>query len=98
MFKQHKSTQMFLSKFKFKFHLLLCVVANRSSSFFLVYDAPLDSYVLHSQCRCGAQKLLNESPTPEEPTNLCQTNNVIDAAPRLQLLRCRAAMMMNRRV
>ncbi|XP_034483609.1 putative uncharacterized protein DDB_G0288537 isoform X2 [Drosophila innubila] len=46
-----------------------------------VYDVALDSYVLHPQCRCGAEKLLNESPTPEEPTNLCQTNNVIDAAP-----------------
>ncbi|XP_060656192.1 GATA zinc finger domain-containing protein 10 isoform X2 [Drosophila nasuta] len=46
-----------------------------------VYDAALESYVLHPQCRCGAQKLLNESPAPEEPTNLCQTNNVIDAAP-----------------
>ncbi|XP_017863712.1 PREDICTED: probable serine/threonine-protein kinase fhkB isoform X2 [Drosophila arizonae] len=46
-----------------------------------VYDGALENYVLHPQCRCGAQKLLNESPTPEEPTNLCQSNTVIDAVP-----------------
>ncbi|XP_030372559.1 INO80 complex subunit D isoform X2 [Scaptodrosophila lebanonensis] len=43
-----------------------------------VYDAALDSYVMHPQCRCGAQKLINESPTPE-PTNLCQQPNAIEA-------------------
>lgn len=36
--------------------------------------------MLHPQCRCGAQKLLSDSPTPEEPTNLCQSNSVIDVA------------------
>lgn len=37
--------------------------------------------MLHPQCRCGAQKLLSVSPAPEEPTNLCQSNSVIDPAP-----------------
>ncbi|XP_068143400.1 protein lag-3 isoform X2 [Drosophila tropicalis] len=56
-----------------------------------VYDAALDSYVLHPQCRCGAQKILSDSPTPpEEPTNLCQVNSVVEAAttPTLPLPPC----------
>ncbi|KAH8263793.1 hypothetical protein KR038_004643 [Drosophila bunnanda] len=41
-----------------------------------VYD---DNYVLNRQCRCSDQKMLNESPTPEEPTNLCQPSNALEA-------------------
>ncbi|TDG53223.1 hypothetical protein AWZ03_000038 [Drosophila navojoa] len=50
-----------------------------------VYDGALDNYVLHSQCRCGAQKLLNESPTPEEPTNLCQSNTTVPSSATMPL-------------
>eukprot|EP00099_Drosophila_melanogaster_P012583 NP_001286905.1 uncharacterized protein Dmel_CG42676, isoform F [Drosophila melanogaster] len=46
-----------------------------------VYDVGLDNYVLNRQCRCTDQKMLNDSPTPEEPTNLCQPSNVLEAAP-----------------
>ncbi|XP_017060139.1 nuclear transcription factor Y subunit beta isoform X1 [Drosophila ficusphila] len=46
-----------------------------------VYDVGLDNYVLNRQCRCVDQKMLNDSPTPEEPTNLCQPSNVLEAAP-----------------
>ncbi|XP_037721690.1 putative uncharacterized protein DDB_G0294196 isoform X3 [Drosophila subpulchrella] len=46
-----------------------------------VYDVALDNYVLNRQCRCADQKMLNDSPTPEEPTNLCQPSNVMEAAP-----------------
>ncbi|KMY96957.1 uncharacterized protein Dsimw501_GD13650, isoform B [Drosophila simulans] len=46
-----------------------------------VYDVGLDNYVLNRQCRCADQKMLNDSPTPEEPTNLCQPSNVLEAAP-----------------
>ncbi|KAH8251019.1 hypothetical protein KR026_006406 [Drosophila bipectinata] len=46
-----------------------------------VYDAALDNFMQNRQCRCADQKLLGESPTPEEPTNLCQANNVLEAAP-----------------
>ncbi|XP_016972732.2 putative uncharacterized protein DDB_G0290989 isoform X1 [Drosophila rhopaloa] len=46
-----------------------------------VYDVALDNYVLNRQCRCADQKMLNDSPTPEEPTNLCQPSNVLEAAP-----------------
>ncbi|XP_044318011.1 nuclear transcription factor Y subunit beta-like [Drosophila rhopaloa] len=49
--------------------------------FFPVYDVALDNYVLNRQCRCADQKMLNDSPTPEEPTNLCQPSNVLEAAP-----------------
>ncbi|XP_016996436.2 uncharacterized protein [Drosophila takahashii] len=45
-----------------------------------VYDVALDNYVLNRQCRCADQKMLNDSPTPEEPTNLCQPSNVLEAA------------------
>lgn len=37
--------------------------------------------MLNRQCRCTDQKMLNDSPTPEEPTNLCQPSNVLEAAP-----------------
>ncbi|XP_022218131.2 AP2-associated protein kinase 1 isoform X1 [Drosophila obscura] len=43
-----------------------------------VYDVALDSYVLNRQCRCAEQKILNDSPTPEEPTNLCQPSSVLE--------------------
>ncbi|KAH8380420.1 hypothetical protein KR009_010660 [Drosophila setifemur] len=46
-----------------------------------VYDAALDNYVLNRQCRCADQKILNDSPTPEEPTNLCQQSSVLEVAP-----------------
>ncbi|XP_016966155.1 probable serine/threonine-protein kinase DDB_G0280133 isoform X1 [Drosophila biarmipes] len=46
-----------------------------------VYDVALDNYVLNRQCRCADQKMLNDSPTPEEPTNLCQPSNVLEPAP-----------------
>ncbi|EDV38759.2 uncharacterized protein Dana_GF24840, isoform B [Drosophila ananassae] len=46
-----------------------------------VYDAALDNFMQNRQCRCADQKLLGESPTPEEPTNLCQANNVLEVAP-----------------
>ncbi|KRK00802.1 uncharacterized protein Dyak_GE21191, isoform C [Drosophila yakuba] len=46
-----------------------------------VYDVALDNYVLNRQCSCANQKMLNDSPTPEEPTNLCQPSNVLEAAP-----------------
>ncbi|XP_043647826.1 AP2-associated protein kinase 1 isoform X1 [Drosophila teissieri] len=46
-----------------------------------VYDVALDNYVLNRQCSCANQKMLNDSPTPEEPTNLCQPSTVLEAAP-----------------
>ncbi|KQS43120.1 PAX-interacting protein 1 isoform X1 [Drosophila erecta] len=46
-----------------------------------VCDVALDNYVLNRQCSCADQKMLNDSPTPEEPTNLCQPSNVLEAAP-----------------
>ncbi|XP_034659033.1 bromodomain-containing protein DDB_G0280777 isoform X1 [Drosophila subobscura] len=46
-----------------------------------VYDVALDNYVLNRQCRCAEQKLLNDSPTPEEPTNLCQPSSVLESTP-----------------
>ncbi|XP_017127958.1 RNA-binding protein 33 isoform X1 [Drosophila elegans] len=47
-----------------------------------VYDVAMDTYVLNRQCRCADPKMLNDSPTPEEPTNLCQpSSNVLESAP-----------------
>ncbi|ALC43193.1 CG42676 [Drosophila busckii] len=59
----------------------LTATDQKAYAMWTICEAALEKYALHPQCRCGDEKLINDSPTPEEPTNLCQNNSVIEVAP-----------------